>query len=277
MEHISQTKKHKSAKAKSSSGFTLVELSIVLVIIGLIVGGVLVGQDLIQAARIRATVAQLEKFDAGATTFLAKYGSRVADIVCARAFAYGLWGGAAPGTTCAAAGNSNLGNGDGVINDLGAGPTNTFAGEIPDFWNHLTEAALIPGVPSNNIPATTLGKGFWTVASLDTTPFAVPTTGSLLYYAITNVPAAPIPAANAAMTMGLSITPNEANGIDTKMDDGSPAFGKVLAADGGNVDAPTITAPAAGTTCVAPAVAGVVNYQVAVENNLCSLLIRASS
>ncbi|MBY0407531.1 MAG: prepilin-type N-terminal cleavage/methylation domain-containing protein [Rickettsiales bacterium] len=33
-------------------GFTLIELSIVLVIIGLIVGGVLVGQDLIRAAEI---------------------------------------------------------------------------------------------------------------------------------------------------------------------------------------------------------------------------------
>ena len=40
-------------------GFTLIELSIVLVIIGLIVGGVLVGQDLIKGAEIRATVAQI--------------------------------------------------------------------------------------------------------------------------------------------------------------------------------------------------------------------------
>ena len=39
-------------------GFTLIELSIVLVIIGLIVGGVLVGQDLIKAAKLRAIVAR---------------------------------------------------------------------------------------------------------------------------------------------------------------------------------------------------------------------------
>ena len=43
-------------------GFTLIELSIVLVIIGLIVGGILVGQDLINAAAIRAQIAQVEKY-----------------------------------------------------------------------------------------------------------------------------------------------------------------------------------------------------------------------
>ena len=37
----------------NQAGFTLIELSIVLVIIGLIVGGVLVGQDLIAAAQTR--------------------------------------------------------------------------------------------------------------------------------------------------------------------------------------------------------------------------------
>ena len=35
-------------------GFTLIEMSIVLVIIGLIIGGVLLGRDLISAAAVRA-------------------------------------------------------------------------------------------------------------------------------------------------------------------------------------------------------------------------------
>ena len=38
------------------SGFTLIEISIVLVIIGLIAGSILVGRDLINAAAIRAQV-----------------------------------------------------------------------------------------------------------------------------------------------------------------------------------------------------------------------------
>ena len=47
-------------KLYQERGFTLIELSIVLVIIGLIVGGVLVGQDLIRAAQVRATISQIE-------------------------------------------------------------------------------------------------------------------------------------------------------------------------------------------------------------------------
>ena len=63
------TKSHK----KNQQGFTLVEMSIVLVIIGLIVGGVLVGQDLVKGAQIRATVAQLQQYDAAINTFRGKY------------------------------------------------------------------------------------------------------------------------------------------------------------------------------------------------------------
>lgn len=44
-------------------GFTLVELSIVLVIIGLLIGGVLVGQSLIEATRINKTVRVLAEYN----------------------------------------------------------------------------------------------------------------------------------------------------------------------------------------------------------------------
>jgi prepilin-type N-terminal cleavage/methylation domain-containing protein len=45
------------------TGFTLIELSIVLVIIGLIVGVILVGPDLIEAATIRSQISQIDKYN----------------------------------------------------------------------------------------------------------------------------------------------------------------------------------------------------------------------
>ena len=41
---------------KQQSGFTLIELAIVLVIIGLLLGGVLKGQELINAARVKSLI-----------------------------------------------------------------------------------------------------------------------------------------------------------------------------------------------------------------------------
>jgi prepilin-type N-terminal cleavage/methylation domain-containing protein len=61
-------------------GFTLIELSIVLIVIGLIVGGILVGQNLINAAAIRAQVSQIEKYNTAANTFREKYGYLPGDI-----------------------------------------------------------------------------------------------------------------------------------------------------------------------------------------------------
>src|ERR1035441_8304528 len=66
--------------APDSSGFTLIEMAIVLVIIGLIVGGVLVGQDLIKAAEVRAQISQIEKYNTAVNTFRGKYDALPGDI-----------------------------------------------------------------------------------------------------------------------------------------------------------------------------------------------------
>lgn len=54
-------------------GFTLIELSIVLVIIGLLVGGILVGRELIETARIRKTVGAIQEINVAVNTFRLKY------------------------------------------------------------------------------------------------------------------------------------------------------------------------------------------------------------
>lgn len=249
---------------KKEKGFTLVELSIVLVIIGLIVGGVLVGQDLINAARIRAMVSQFEKIDAGGSTFQAKYGSRPGDIAAARATAFGL---TAPG-----------GDGNGVVQNAGTANHFLAADEISNFWDHLTEAALIPGVATNEVPATQLGKGYIHIASKSNTPQATDPNdeGSLLYYYISTV--GPAPADGDVAIAGI-MTPQEAFGIDSKLDDGLPGTGQVLADGGTSSTATQPVAPTPGTAntnCTSNATTPD-QYRVAGENNTCSVLVRAQS
>lgn len=54
-------------------GFTLVELSIVLVIIGLLIGGILVAQSLIESAKTNAFIRQVGEFDIAVSSFRNKY------------------------------------------------------------------------------------------------------------------------------------------------------------------------------------------------------------
>lgn len=111
-----------------NSGFTLIELSIVLVIIGLLVGGVLVGKTLIEAARLRATISQLEKIQTAVSTFRLKYNCLAGD--CIRATTFGL--------------GAN-GNGDRFI-----ALTDLQLAESINFWAHLSASGLSEFSPSGS-------------------------------------------------------------------------------------------------------------------------------
>lgn len=54
-------------------GFSLVELSIVLVILGLLVGGVLAGKDLIRSAAVKSQISQFSEVAIAARAFKDKY------------------------------------------------------------------------------------------------------------------------------------------------------------------------------------------------------------
>lgn len=53
---------------KRSRGFTLIEISIVMVIVGLLVGGILVGRELIAAAQMRGVLKVVEQSNTAVNT-----------------------------------------------------------------------------------------------------------------------------------------------------------------------------------------------------------------
>jgi prepilin-type N-terminal cleavage/methylation domain-containing protein len=216
------------SKPRKQAGFTLIELSIVLVIIGLIVGGVLVGQDLIKAAEIRATVGQVEKYNAAVNTFRTKYNGIPGDLVYAQASAFGL---VLPAAGLTSGGGTGLGDGNGLIQDTSSG--NSPIGEPLIFWQHLSSASLIDGslgtnivaaatvgatapTPAQYLPTAKLGRGNYWVVGSDT---------GTNYYILGGVTAI----STTAYTYSLALTPIESYNIDVKLDDGAPNTGIVQA------------------------------------------------
>ncbi len=215
-------------------GFTLIELSIVLVIIGLIVGGVLVGQDLIKAAEIRATIAQYEKYNSAMNTFRGKYNGLPGDLLAASSTAFGL-----DPTAGAHAGTTGLGDGNGLLTDTAGTNLNAPVGETLFVWQQLSAASLLDGSLGTGLttggqmaasptaalylPAAKLGRGnYWLAGS----------SAGQNYYALASVTSLTPGAAGTATyatTVGGGVTPIESFNIDSKLDDGMPNTGIVQA------------------------------------------------
>lgn len=227
-------------------GFTLIEMSIVLVIIGLIVGGVLVGQDLIRAAGVRAQITQIEKFNTAANTFYGKYGYLPGDIPAAPAAQFGF---AARGT------HGGQGDGNG---ELEGNPTNASYGysgivqsdgETAMFWVDLSQAGLIQQTfntatccgTDGNANITGMGlNAYLPQAAIGGSNYVVVAGGSGGNYGYMNFAMAGpnyflVEAVSVlgdgfvgSVTSSPGLTVAQAYQIDTKIDDGFPMSGNVL-------------------------------------------------
>lgn len=246
---------------KREAGFTLVELAVVMIIIGLLIGGVLKGQELIANAQVAATVAQVKAFDAATTTFRDMFDSMPGDM-------------AAPATrlpNCAAAPCNVAGNGNRRVDGGAADPFSAApGGEMLAFWAQMNAADLVSGIDpirgnvwGGTMPGAKIGGGFtagyWVGNALMQGQGTNGLAGNVRaghYLSLYN-------SVNAAVDIVGFLTPNQAFRIDSKLDDGVPSSGSVLAAG----------VPAGAGGCAnAAAPAGIYNEVIAA--GVCNLYVR---
>lgn len=118
---------------KTQTGFTLIELAIVLVIIGLLLGGVLKGQELINSAKVKNMATDFKNIQVYIYGYQDKYRALPGDDKLANSHTGGT---AATETTL-----GDLGNG--VINGAYADEGGTTESAL--FWQHVRLAGLAAG------------------------------------------------------------------------------------------------------------------------------------
>lgn len=224
-----------------------------LVILGLLTGGILGGRSLIRASELRSVMNDSARFSAMVHNFNTKYNGLPGDLKDAISY----WGAAhATATTCRTTASTTAltcdGNGDNIVTTLDGGTTYS---EIHRFWQHLANAGMLEGrytgiggpagvgaiVPGTNAPESKISKAGWGLRYYGTQA------GGTTYYAgeyghtfIFGI------AGGTGENDAPALRPHEAENIDTKIDDGKPAYGNVRSwADTHRPDCSTSDTPSA--------------------------------
>ncbi len=199
-------------------GFTLLELSIVLVIIGLIIGGITAGQELIRSAELNRLISEKDRYLVAINTFKLKYNTLPGDMDNASSY----W------PSCDGTPANCNGNGNGQINGIT---------EPYRFWQQLGDSGIINGSYTGitdptagalmtgglNVPQAP-GNQIWNI--FYEVQFAVPSAIGKHGLCINANGGAYCESTNA----GLSFTSTEAKSIDDKIDDGIAIEGNFISA-----------------------------------------------
>lgn len=231
--------------AHTRTGFTLLEMSIVLTIIGLLAASVLVGQNLIRAAQLRSVISEYDGYLKAIKEFQDKYLALPGDYSGATTiWATDTTPSGCPNTlynTVLKAATCN-GDGNGHVGDSDANATLTNSYEWFRAWQHLYDAGLIPtmltGAPGNttateaipgvNVPASQLPGAGWTLNYYLFPSNGSADTGGLWrdrYGHLLNLGAF----TSGNYTKNPIMSASEAYDIDQKVDDGVPGTGRVRA------------------------------------------------
>ncbi len=247
----------------NNKGFTLIELSIVLVIIGLLVGGVLVGQDLIKAAETRAQISQIEKYNSAVNTFRIKFNAIPGDMAISVANQFGFTVGAA------CSGIMGERDGNGLIHGANLAPLVEGVGETGLFWSDISSGPagnLIEGQFPNSgaapltcaaLGATAMSTTIGTTYFGDYFPVGKIGHGTFVYVYETSgynwygLSALTTINSGGGTYSTTTISVMQSYNMDRKTDDGLPTTGAVRAAylTNGVVTSPTNAATDSTTTC----------------------------
>lgn len=197
----------------TQAGFSLVELAIALMIIGLIVGGILKGQELLESARLKSVLTQVNEYRVAVSTFIDRYDALPGDYdQAAELIQDGLLNG----------------NNNGIIEGPGL-LTQGKDHETASFWAHLAAANLLPSPGTSSgtqakfgagAPKAKIGGGF-----------------TICYHPFEDMPGHWFVLGNENGDKGNApgLTPLQAMSLDKKADNGLPTTGKIRAKDGAGV------------------------------------------